>query len=330
MQYYKATGDETFMKASGLEILFDTAIFWGSRLEQDDASGMYHIKKVIGPDEYKEHINNDAFTNYMAHWCMETAIKQYHEWKQKDPDTLSRLTRQLQLDREIAKLENMLERVYLPEPDEQLIIAQEDTYLQKEIIDLGKYKKQEQVGSIFRDYNINQINQIQVTKQASVVMLVYLLEERFNDQIKSANFHYYEPKTLHDSSLSLSTHAVVAADVGELDLAYELFRKASEIDLGPNMKSSDQGVHAASLGGIWQIVACGFGGLRMARGKLRIDPKLPSTVKSIQYPAVWKGNPLEIMVSKEAITIVNKGKDPVEISSGNSEYLVDRELTVNL
>jgi hypothetical glycosyl hydrolase len=316
------------MKASGLEILLDTAIFWGSRLEPDEASGMYYINKVIGPDEYKEHINNDAYTNYMAHWCMKTAIEQYHEWKEKDPDTISRLTKQLGFDREIERLESMLDRIYLPEPDEHSIIAQEDTYLQKEIIDLSKYKKQEQVGSIFRDYNIEQINQIQVTKQASVVMLVYVLEDRFNEQIKAANFQYYEPKTLHDSSLSLSTHAVLAADVGELDLAYELFRKASEIDLGPNKKSSDQGVHAASLGGIWQIVVCGFGGLRMARGKLRIDPKLPSTVSSLQYPVTWRGNPLDITVSKGAITIVNKGKDPVEITSGNKEYVVKKELNL--
>jgi len=177
-------------------------------------------------------------------------------------------------------IQGKLDRIYLPEPNKDNIIAQEDTYLQKEIIDLSKYKKQEQVGSIFKDYNIDQINQIQVTKQASVVMLVYVLEDKFNEAIKMANFKYYEPKTLHDSSLSLSTHAVVAADVDDLHLSYDLFRKASEIDLGPNMNSSDQGVHAASLGGIWQIIVCGFGGLRMVGGKLRINPKLPPQVKS--------------------------------------------------
>ncbi len=249
------------MKRSGFEILFDTAIFWGSRLEPDDEDGTYHINKVIGPDEYKEHINNDAYTNYMAHWCMEKAIEQYDNIKDKDPETFTRLNRKLKLDAEIEILRSKLDRIYLPIPNEDLIIAQEDTYLQKKIIDLSKYKKQEQVGSIFKDYNIDQINQIQVSKQASVVMLVYLLEERFNEAIKQANFQYYEPKTLHDSSLSLSSHAVLAADVDDPGLSYDLFRKASEIDLGPNKKSSDQGVHAASLGGIWQIIVCGFGGL---------------------------------------------------------------------
>ena len=327
-QYYKATGDGEFMKRSGFEILFDTAIFWGSRLELDDEDGTFHINKVIGPDEYKEHINNDAYTNYMAHWCMGHAIEQYHNLKKEDPETYTRLNQKLHLDAEIEVIQKKLDRVYLPEPNEDLVIAQEDTYLQKEIIDLGKYKEQEQVGSIFKDYNIDQINQIQVTKQASVVMLIYVLEDKFNDTIKLANFNYYEPKTLHDSSLSLSTHAVVAADVGDLELSYDLFRKASEIDLGPNMKSSDQGVHAASLGGIWQIIVCGFGGLRMVGGKLRINPKLPPKVKSIRYPVTWKGNPLEVMVSRGSITIENKGGNPVEISIRNQVYTLTKRLEI--
>ncbi len=324
-QYYKATGDMEFMKESGFEILFDTAIFWGSRLEPSE-DGTYHINKVIGPDEYKEHINNDAYTNYMAHWCMENAIAQYHGLKEEDPVTFARLNQKLQLNEEIETIQSKFDRIYLPEPNEDNIIAQEDTYLQKEIIDLSKYKKQAQVGSIFKDYNIDQINQIQVTKQASVVMLVYVLEDKFNDAIKLANFKYYEPKTLHDSSLSLSTHAVVAADVDDLNLSYELFRRASEIDLGPNKKSSDQGVHAASLGGIWQIVVCGFGGLRMAGGKLRINPKLPQKVKSIHYPLSWKGNPMKVIVSRGSLVIENKGDNPVEVTVRNKEYSVKDRL----
>jgi hypothetical glycosyl hydrolase len=261
---------------------------------------------------------------------MENAIEQYHRLKEEDQETFGHLNQKLQLDAEIEIIQGKLEKIYLPRPNEDLIIAQEDTYLQKEIIDLRKYKKQEQVGSIFKDYNIDQINQIQVTKQASVVMLVYILEDKFNDRIMRANFHYYEPKTLHDSSLSLSTHAVVAADVDDLHLSYELFRKASEIDLGPNMKSSDQGIHAASLGGIWQIIVCGFGGLRMIGGKLRINPKLPPPIRSIRYPFTWKGNPLEVMVSKGSIVIVNNGDTSVALTVSNKEYIVEKRLELKI
>ncbi|KPL14796.1 MAG: trehalase [Bacteroides sp. SM23_62] len=327
-QYYMVTGDEAFMKRSGYEILFDTGIFWGSRLDLNPDDGTYHINGVIGPDEYKEHINNDAYTNHMAHWCIDNAIHYYHRLKEHDPGTFSRLNKQLHLDTEIEILKNKLDRIYLPEPNGEGIIPQNDTYLQKPSIDLGKYMRQKQAGTIFKDYNIDQINEIQVTKQASVVMLVYLLEHKFNHEIRQANFHYYEPKTLHDSSLSLSSHAILAADIDDLEGAYDLFRKASEIDLGPNMKSSDKGVHAASLGGIWQIIVCGFGGLRMVGGKLRINPKLPPQVKSIRYPVNWKGNPLEVMVSKGSLVIENKGERPVHLTVSNKEYTVEKKLAV--
>jgi hypothetical glycosyl hydrolase len=328
-QYYQATGDEEFMQLCGLEILFDTALFWNSRLEWEDESGTYHINNVIGPDEYKEHINDDAYTNYMAHWCMETAVIQYQRLKQEGGDTFQRLNRQLDLDTEMGIIHDRLDRIYLPPANADGVIPQEDRYLQKEIIDLGKYKRQQQVGSIFGDYNIEQINQIQVTKQASVVMLTYLLEDKFKEGIKAANFHYYEPKTLHDSSLSLSTHAVVAADINDLVLSYDLFRKASEIDLGPDMKSSDAGVHAASLGGIWQIVVCGFGGLRMRGGKLEINPRLPAPVKSIRYPVDWKGNPLVIVIREGSLTVENKGHMPVELTVKDKVYTVRKTLKVD-
>ncbi len=319
-QYYLVTGDEDFMKHHGYEIFFDTAIFWGSRLEFNKQSDTYHINNVIGPDEYKEHINDDAFTNHMAHWCIENSIYYYDLLKEKDTATLNRLNKKLDLDTEMSALKGMLNKIYRPQPDQESIIPQNDSYMKKKIIDLSKYKNQQQVASIFKDYNIDQINEIQVTKQASVVMLLYLLEHKFTLEIKRANFHFYESRTLHDSSLSLSSHAVLACDVGQIELAYRLFREASEIDLGPNMKTSDEGVHAASLGGIWQIIACGFGGLRMVDGKLRINPTLPRQIKSITYPITWKGNPIKVTVSTKGISIENRGNDTIEITVRGKEY----------
>ena len=148
---------------------------------------------------------------------------------------------------------------------EDLVIPQDDTYLELEEIDLTKYKKQETIRSIYRDYNAEQINNIQVTKQADTLILFYLLEQtflqddlRFRDEVKRANFDYYEPRTLHDSSLSLATHAILANDLGEHDLAYSLFKEATEIDLGPMMNTSDDGVHAAAIGGVWKSAVFGF------------------------------------------------------------------------
>ncbi len=322
-QYYQVTGDEDFMDKYGYEILLDTGIFWGSRLQWNNDKKQYYINEVIGPDEYKEHVNNDAFTNYTAYWCIENAIHYYHLLKDGKFEIFSRLDPILNLESEIIELEEKLPLIYLPHPNENRIIPQDDTYLTLTDIDLTKYKNQEHVGSIFLDYSLSQVGKMQVTKQASVVMLMYLLENKFSPEVKQANFNYYEARTLHDSSLSFSIHSILANDLGNRELSYSLYRQAATIDLGMNMKSSDHGIHGASLGGVWQIIVCGFGGLRMVGGKLRIEPKLPKEISQIIYPLYWKSNLLEVIVKHDILHIINKGTEPVSFSHCGKNYQVN-------
>jgi hypothetical glycosyl hydrolase len=329
-QYYQVTGDEDFMNKYGYEILLDTGIFWASRLEWDENEKRYHINEVIGPDEYKEHVNNDAFTNYTAHWCIENAIHYYHLLKSEKPEIFSRLESVLNLESEIKELKEKLPLIYLPQPDENNIIPQDDTYLTLKDIDLTKYKNQEHVGSLFLDYSLSQVGKMQVSKQASVVMLMYLLEHKFSREVKQANYNYYESRTLHDSSLSFSTHSILANDLENTDLAYSLYRQAAAIDLGMNMKSSDHGIHGASLGGVWQIIVCGFGGIRMISGKLRIEPKLPKEITQITYPLYWKGNLLEVTVNHEILQVNNKGAEPVTFSHYGKDYKVNSNSEIKI
>lgn len=329
-QYYKITGDEEFMELYGYEILLDTGIFWSSRLEWDEVKGEYHINNVVGPDEYKEHVNNDAFTNHMARWCMENASRYYDILKKNNLSLFEILNQKLNLDKEILELRERIDKVYLPQPNEKKVIPQDDTYLSLKEIDLTKYKSQKHVGSLFQDFNLEQVNQMQISKQASVVMLLYLLEYKFDHSVKKANYEYYEPRTLHDSSLSLSTHAVLAADIDNLPLAYSLFERAARIDLGPNMKTSDHGIHAASLGGIWQILVCGFGGIRMLDGELRINPKLPPQIKSVSYPINWKGSELDVTVTADMLKIKSSSDTKINLIILGKEMEFLNELTVNL
>ncbi|MGL6166727.1 MAG: glycoside hydrolase family 65 protein [Fusobacteriaceae bacterium] len=330
-QYYMVTKDEEFMENYGFEILFDTATFWASRLEWNEEKKEYHINNVIGPDEYKEHINNNAFTNYMAHWNLNLAMEYYSKIKAEKPAVFNTLNEKLSLDLNLSVWKEKAEKIYLPVPrKEDSVIPQDDTYLTKEIIDLTKYKNQEHVGSLFKDYSLDQVNNIQVSKQADIMVLFYLLENRFSTDIKKANWDYYEPKTLHDSSLSLSTHCVLASDMNDKEMAYDLFRRASEIDLGPNMKTSDHGIHAASLGGIWQCIVNGFSGVRMLGGELRIDPKLPENWNEVSFPLNWHGVNLKIIVNKEVLTLVRNSDSDVEIKFtvyGN-EYILDKKIEI--
>ncbi|MBT2583920.1 glycosyl hydrolase family 65 protein [Planococcus sp. ISL-109] len=333
-QYENITGDQQFMERCGYEMVFETAKFWASRFEWNDQHNHYHINGVIGPDEYKEHINNNAFTNHMAYFNLKLAMRYADKLSQEHPD----LWKAFGLDADYTDWQEKADRLYLPEPRvEDLVMPQDDTYLQLPEIDLAKYKNQSKVRTIYRDYNAEQINGIQVTKQADTVLLFYLIDQtflrddpRFSETAKKANFRYYEARTLHDSSLSLATHAIMANDIGERELAYGLFRKTCDIDMGPDMKTSDEGIHAASIGGIWKSAVFGFAGVRLADGKLRINPRLPKNWQCMRFPIYWQGLQLQLDISHDFMEIEAIGDTPVEFETGGTVYKVGHRLKIPL
>lgn len=333
-QYYNVTDDQDFMDKYGYEIIFDTARFWTSRLEWSEADQEYHINNVIGPDEYKEHVDNNAFTNYMAHFNIKLAISYFDKLEKQNPSLLADLTKQLDLAEAYEVWTDKLEKIYLPNPrQEDAVIPQDDTYLTLKEFDLTKYKQADAVGTLFNEYNLDQVNQMQITKQADIVVLLYLMEQIdhvFSEEVKQANFDYYEPKTTHDSSLSLSSHAILANDLGKDELAYKLFRKATEIDLGPYMHTSDAGLHAASIGGIWQAAVFGFAGVRLIKGKLRINPRLPKHWNDMHFTINWKGNPVTIMITKDLLTIEPLNDQTIEFEVHGDHYETNEKMEVKL
>ncbi|WP_211653246.1 glycoside hydrolase family 65 protein [Planococcus alpniumensis] len=331
-QYESVTGDVEFMEQCGYEMVFETAKFWASRLEWNEEFGRYHINQVIGPDEYKEHINNNAFTNYMAYFNLRLAMRYADKLSQEQ----GALWESFGLDADYADWQEKARQLYLPEPRaEDLVIPQDDTYLQLPEIDLEKYKRQTKVRTIYRDYNAEQINGIQVTKQADTLLLFYLIDQtffrgdpRFSEAAKKANFRYYESRTLHDSSLSLATHAIMASDLGERELAYKLFRETCAIDMGPGMNTSDEGIHAAAIGGIWKSAIFGFAGVRLADGKLRIDPYLPKQWQRMKFTIYWQGQPLQVEIMTDFMEVTSAGDQPVKFESGGTVHKVDRRLKI--
>jgi hypothetical glycosyl hydrolase len=320
--YHRFTGDDDFMNRYGYEVLFLTAIFWASRLEWNESRSRYEINDVIGPDEYKEHANNNAYTNYMAHWNLAQAVHAYHELKNNNPHVFNRLNHKWKLDNQLKNWQTKADRLYLPQPDAQNIIPQDDQYLNKKIIDLTPYKAMDRVGTLFDHYNINQVSHMQVTKQADIITLLYLLGDQFSTDVKQANWNYYEPKTLHDSSLSRSIHAILANDLGYADVAYQMFAKASRIDLGENMDSSNMGIHAASIAGIWLDVVNGFGGVRLLDRKLHVRPHLPKQWKALSFPIIWRGSRLWIELSQETRKVTNQSDRPISVVLDDREKVV--------
>lgn len=333
-QYVNAAGDEEFLVRHGYEMVFETARFWSSRLEWKDGERRFELTNVIGPDEYKEHVDNNAFTNWMAFFNLKLALR-YAESLQKENVSL---WQSLGQESDLADWREKADQLYLPVPRaEDGVLPQDDTYLGLPEIDLGKYRNQKSVRTIYRDYNAEGINGIQVTKQADVILLFYLLEQTFlkddrlfSEEAKRAAFHYYEPRTLHDSSLSLSTHAIAANDIGESELAYSLFRKACEVDLGPDMHSSDAGIHAAAMGGIWKAAVFGFAGVRQRDGTLTVNPKLPKEWQRMKLTVYRQGTALDLLITHESLKVSSRGGKMIEIESGGNLYELTDTLEISL
>ena len=306
VNYWHATNDEAFMREEGVRLLSETAKFWISRAV--DVNGRLEIRDAIGPDEYTEHINNNAFTNYLA----------WHNVAQAR-DLLSRFGK---LEPEFARsAEDFLLRLWLPQPDEQGLIAQDDTFLSKPTIDLSHYKAKAGKQTILLDYSRAEVNEMQILKQADVVMLAYMLPERFTVDQCRANLDYYEPRTIHDSSLSKTIHGIVVARCGDINAAYRFWREGTEIDLGGEPHSSDDGIHAAATGAIWLGAVQGFAGLSVCEGELHLAPVLPTQWSRLRVPLHWRGVELELTMNAEEIVLTT--------SSALTLWLWGREVNVD-
>lgn len=333
-QYYAATDDQDFMDRYGYEMTIETARFWNSRLEWIEENNRYEIRDVIGPDEYKEHVDNNAYTNYMAHENMRLAAQVIACIRDEKKDIYGKIQKLMQeegtsLEQLEEELKDKMKKLYLPQPDEKTgIIPQFDGYFDLKEIDLSVYKNASVVGTIFHDYSGEDVQGMQAGKQADIVELLYQMEDITTPDNKAKNYVYYEARTLHDSSLSKAIHSITACDLGMEQEAYEMFMSAALTDLGQEMKSSDAGIHSANMGGVWQDVVMGFGGIRIRDGHLRIAPNCPKQWEKFTYPLYWKGNELHITVCKDGVEVINEGEDfeaeimdqRVTVSKGKNEF----------
>ncbi len=322
--YFQATYDYKFMYNYGLEIMLETSRFWASRLEYNPEKDQYEINNVTGPDEYSEHINNNIFTNYMVKWQLNKTI-QFSEWvKASQLEVWKKVISKIKFTyNELSNWKEKADKIYIGMDKTSGFIHQYEGFTDKREVDLLKYKGK--VGAIAQDYNWEEIARMQVSKQADTIMLLYLLGDDFSKKEKRLNWDYYEPRTLHDSSLSPSMHAIVAVDIDDIKKGYEYFERSIRIDLGENLKSSWDGLHAASLGGNWQAVVNGFGGVRITnKGRLRINPHLPEKWKRLRFKIKWQNEEycIDIVRNKIILKPISSIRQPLSVEIYGKEYLL--------
>ncbi len=316
-QYYCATKDEAFMEAYGNELLVETAIFWATRAEKKN--GRYEICGVIGADEYTEDVDNNAYTNYMAQLNLVHGARILKDC----PKALKeKLSKDYQLEELTAKICDVAEKLYLPQPDENGLISQFDGCYDLKKLDITYYKNLGRVFAIFDDYPVAEVMKLQVYKQADLVMLFYLMRERFDRETLEKNFRYYEERTLHDSSLSMCIHALVAAQLGMEDMADKLYYDTCCVDLGENTRNSDGGIHSASIGGIWLATIMGYGGLQIREDGLSLSPVLPKGWDSYSFYVYHKGTKLHVTVNQNGCEIQRILGDSVTLKLYEKEMLI--------
>ena len=300
-EYWKVTADAGFLVAMGAEILIETARFWASRVEAGD-DGRFHIREVIGPDEYHEHVDDSAFTNVMARWNLRTAIEACETVSSIDATGWKAVVERTGLGAdEAGRWEEVAASLVDGFDPATLLYEQFAGFYGLEDLRAADLAPRPFTGEAV--VGLERLRRSQVVKQADVVMLARLLPDEVSLESAVANYRFYEPLTCHGSSLSPALHALVAARTGALEDAAGYFAMASGIDLDDRMGNAREGVHVATMGGLWQAAVLGFGGVRVDGDTLRIDPILPAGWDSLAFPIQWRGTRVDVRVDTDGIEV---------------------------
>jgi trehalose/maltose hydrolase-like predicted phosphorylase len=331
-QYWQATRDETFLRDAGAEILLETGRFWASRALLE-ADGYRHIRDVIGPDEYHEHVDDNAFTNVMARWNIRRAIDVAALLRERWPEYWKSLSSRLGLeDAELNQWAKAADTIATGLDPNTGLFEQFAGYFGLEEIDLADYAGRSVPMDVVLGRERTQGSQ--VIKQADVVALLGLLPDEFVGETGTANFQYYERRCGHGSSLSRAMHGFVAARPGYSEMALRYFRQTAAIDLADTHVAIDGGVHIAALGGVWLTAVFGFAGLSLRNDGVAIEPQLPAGWSSLGFRLQWRGRRLTIridQVKQNLKATLEEGEQMTLVINGTSHDLrPDQALRVSV
>ena len=326
--YIRYTGDEQYLADCGLEVLVGIARFWAQRITWSEARRKYVLLGVTGPNEYENNVNNNWYTSYIACWSMRYAARAARWVRENRPADYARICAKRAFDEaaETAVWHCIADNMYLGEDRELGIFLQQDGYLDKEqtlVADLDPAER-----PINQKWSWDRILRSCFIKQADVLQGLYFFGEEFDLDTLRRNFYFYEPRTVHESSLSPCVHAVLAARLGDLEKAVEMYLRTARLDLDDYNREVAEGCHVTSMAGSWLSVVEGFGGMCVRDGVLSFDPRLPETWESLSFKVNFRGRVLTVKVTRTAVEVSNEG-DPVEIALCGRRVLVEEKVIMN-
>jgi kojibiose phosphorylase len=307
--YFRMTGDDSLLLEGGAEVILECARFFASSAYYKCDKRRYEILDVVGPDEYHERVNNNAFTSMVAKETFTIANAAVNYLRERHPKELRRLLRKLRIEGELPGFRDAARRLFVPKPDEETgVIEQFDGYLRLRESTVEELKARMIHPNEYLGAGQGLAVPTKIIKQADVVMMLSLFRTRFSAAIKKANWEYYEPRTEHGSSLSACAYAMVATEFGNLDFAYKYFLKTAKIDLEAKYKVYVGSVfmggsHPAANGGAWMTAVLGFGGVLADEKKVAINPRLCRKWKCLNFHLAYKGDDFRMNITKTSVTV---------------------------
>lgn len=332
-QYVGATGDTDFLCSQGIDILVETARMWADLgfWRQQNGESTFHIHGVTGPDEYTTVVNDNTYTNVMARFNLRRAADAVQEVYDLDPEAYDQMVQRTDLvDEEVQEWRRAAEGMHIPFDEKVGIHPQDSRFLDREMWDVGNTP--DEIRPLLLHHHPLVIYRFQVLKQADVVLAQFLQGEDFTAAEKLADFSYYDPITTGDSTLSAVAQSIMAAEVGYQDLAHEYFLQALFVDLADLHHNTADGVHVASVGGIWSTLVCGFGGFRdHGAGEWNFDPRLPADWDELNFRLTLRGTRLTVRITQAEIAFeVEEGDTVIALTVRGERVTVSRDAPVSV
>lgn len=316
--YYRFTGDYSYIPEKGLEVLIGIARFWHQRASYSTHKNQYMILGVTGPNEYENNVNNNFYTNYIAKWCIDYTMEQIGKIQEDYPTDFTRIMAKTKLDdAEIAHWKKVADQMYFPYSEEHGVYLQQDGFLDKDLVKVSDLDKSQR--PINQKWSWDRILRSPYIKQADVLQGFYFFEDHFTHEQLEKHFDFYEPFTVHESSLSPCVHSIQAAVLGKMDMAYTFYLRTSRLDLDDYNKEVEEGCHITSMAGTWMSIVEGFGGMRVKNDQLHFEPRIPEQWDGYSFKINFRNQVLKVSVhagetkfaleGNQALTVFVNGKE---------------------
>ncbi len=320
--YFRFTGDYSYIPEKGLEVLIGIARFWHQRATYSTYRNQFVILGVTGPNEYENNVNNNFYTNYLAKWCIDYTIEQINKVEKEYSSDYARIMSKVNLDNsEIAHWKAVADNMYFPFSKEHDVYLQQDGFLDKELIKVHDLDKSQR--PINQKWSWDRILRSPYIKQADTLQGFYFFEDHFTKEQLEKHFDFYEPFTVHESSLSPCVHSIQAATLGRMEQAYTFYLRTSRLDLDDYNKEVEEGCHITSMAGTWMSIVEGFGGMRVKNDTLHFEPRIPKEWKGYSFKINFRNQILKVEVLQNETKFSLEGNTEITVIVNGNEILVE-------